>query len=127
MAIIHHEERLRKQKISKEIKRLSEENRRLSQENATLRTLLNISNKNPVFTKVTKKISRRDQYLHPNWQRMRLLIMMRDNFSCKKCGAKNKMLHIHHLKYVKDCYIWEVPPEYLITLCEKCHNKKHYG
>lgn len=66
-----------------------------------------------------------DQYKHPNWQKMRLLILKRDNFTCIDCRSKDKTLHVHHLKYNKKGFIWDVPKWYLVTLCEDCHKKEH--
>ena len=57
----------------------------------------------------------------PRWQKKRLEILKRDNFTCKKCGDKTTTLHIHHLKYMKNKEPWETPKKDLITLCEDCH------
>lgn len=56
----------------------------------------------------------------PRWQRKRLKIMERDNFSCIACGCKNITLTVHHKKYAKT--LWNVPNEDLQTLCENCHD-----
>jgi len=82
-------------------------------------------NNKPVFTDVTRNISFSDQYLHPNWQKMRLYILQRDGFCCVDCGSKDKQLHAHHLKYIYGKFIWDVPPFYIVTLCEDCHSKEH--
>jgi hypothetical protein len=70
-------------------------------------------------------ISWSNQYLHPNWQRMRLYVLQRDKYTCVDCGEKSKQLHVHHLKYSPSGFIWEVPHWYLVTLCETCHAKEH--
>lgn len=57
---------------------------------------------------------------HPQWQRKRLLILQRDNFTCKTCGDTETELHIHHLEYTKS-KIWEELDENLTTLCKYCH------
>jgi hypothetical protein len=75
----------------------------------------------PVFTKIEYS----EQYLHPNWQKMRLFVFKRDMFTCVDCGDKTKTLHAHHLKYMYGKFIWEVPPFYIVTLCEDCHSKEH--
>jgi hypothetical protein len=77
------------------------------------------------FEPILKKISYKEQYLHPNWQKLRLLIFKRDKYSCVNCRNKDKTLHVHHLKYLKDKFIWEVPVWYLVTLCEDCHSIEH--
>lgn len=72
-----------------------------------------------------KDLPWKDQYLHPNWQRMRLSVLNRDNFTCVDCKNRQKSLHVHHLKYLPGKMIWEVPTWYLVTLCEDCHSKEH--
>ena len=76
------------------------------------------------FVYVNYSIEWKKQYNHPNWQRMRLFILDRDNFKCQKCGDEHSILHIHH-KHYSDGFIWEIDPRYLITLCDRCHSKAH--
>ena len=56
-------------------------------------------------------------------ENLRLACLIRDNFTCKKCGKKNTRLEAHHIVWIskdgKDS-IYNV-----ITLCEKCHDKVH--
>ena len=59
----------------------------------------------------------------PKWQRKRLEIMNRDDFTCQECSAKDKTLNVHHLIYRKGCDPWEYEPHELKTLCEDCHSK----
>jgi hypothetical protein len=59
----------------------------------------------------------------PRWQRKRLEIFQRDNFTCQICLAADKTLHVHHIKYVGR-YPWETPDKYLLTLCEFCHGQE---
>jgi hypothetical protein len=75
----------------------------------------------PVFINIEYK----DQYLHPNWQKMRTFVLTRDKFSCVNCKAKDKTLHVHHLKYNKSTFVWDIPHWYLVTLCEDCHSEEH--
>lgn len=77
------------------------------------------------FEPVVKHIEWADQYLHPNWQKMRLWVLNRDKFTCIDCKTKDKTLHVHHLKYLRGKFIWEVPHFYLVTLCEDCHSNEH--
>jgi hypothetical protein len=58
---------------------------------------------------------------HPNWQRKRLEIMERANFTCELCGAKEDTLSVHHTYYEKGVKPWEYPSESLQCLCESCH------
>lgn len=77
------------------------------------------------FIPCDKSIGRKEQYLHPNWQKMRLFILKRDNFTCIECKSNTDTLHVHHLKYAKNAFIWDVPTWYLVTLCDKCHSIEH--
>ena len=61
-----------------------------------------------------------DQLKHPKWQKKRLEILNRDDFTCQKCGDTETELHIHHLKY-KGAKPWETPNKNLVTLCKHCH------
>lgn len=66
----------------------------------------------------------------PKWQKKRLEIMQRDNFTCVVCGRGIKddtPLQVHHLKYLKNVEPWNYADDYLITLCDECHSKVHDG
>jgi ribosomal protein S27E len=63
----------------------------------------------------------RDQLLDPRWQRRRLEILQRDEFTCQKCLSKDKTLHVHHIEYIKGKMAWEYENYYLKTLCLDCH------
>jgi hypothetical protein len=62
----------------------------------------------------------------PRWQKKRLEIMQRDNFSCQLCGNRHFTLHIHHKSYKKGFQPWEYEASNLITLCEICHEITEY-
>jgi hypothetical protein len=59
----------------------------------------------------------------PRWQKKRLEIMQRDNFTCQICGDKESTLHVHHYDYMGDP--WEIENRCLKTLCENCHEYEH--
>lgn len=63
----------------------------------------------------------------PLWQKKRLEIMQRDNFTCCKCGCTHKELQVHHIKYIKGRKPWEYDNEDLVTLCNDCHEKHHFN
>lgn len=63
---------------------------------------------------------------HPKWQRKRLEIMQRDNFTCIKCKDTETTLHIHHKSYEYNKKPWEYEDDNLITLCEDCHGLIEY-
>ena len=60
----------------------------------------------------------------PRWQKKRLQIMNRDNFTCRSCGDTSTTLHIHHLAYTWGTAPWEYEDKFLITLCENCHEEE---
>lgn len=60
----------------------------------------------------------------PRWQRRRLEILNRDNFTCQKCADTEKTLHVHHRWYKAGKEPWEYPDDILITLCESCHSEE---
>ena len=62
-----------------------------------------------------------DSYKHPMWQKTRLRIMERDGWKCFACCDADSTLHVHHFFY--DGEPWQVPDDYLQTLCEKCHSR----
>jgi 5-methylcytosine-specific restriction endonuclease McrA len=66
-----------------------------------------------------------DLLKHPAWQKKRLVILQRDNFTCCVCESNTKTLHVHHTFYAKGMMPWEYPDKTLLTVCEDCH-KTHY-
>jgi len=63
------------------------------------------------------------------WQRKRLEIMERDNFTCRSCGKSDKdegtTLNVHHAYYIKGRKPWEYAPNLLTTICSECHELRH--
>jgi hypothetical protein len=57
----------------------------------------------------------------PRWQKKRLEIFQRDDFTCQKCGDKQSMLHVHHWTYLPNIEPWDYPGCLLATLCNTCH------
>lgn len=66
-----------------------------------------------------------------NWQyqesnrldeNLRQATLKRDNYTCQLCGAKDTMLHAHHIIPVRDGGADSIYN--LITLCADCHNNK---
>lgn len=57
----------------------------------------------------------------PRWQKKRLEILNRDNFTCQLCTDTQTELHVHHLEYVDGKCPWEVENYHLITYCKHCH------
>lgn len=61
----------------------------------------------------------------PQWQKKRLEIMQRADFTCEYCGDKTTTLHVHHLRYTKGAKPWEYDNRDLKCACETCHTKWH--
>jgi len=59
----------------------------------------------------------------PRWQRLRLKIMERDGFACRRCGDTESTLHVHHGYYERGLEPWEYDQRTLHTLCENCHEQ----
>lgn len=62
-----------------------------------------------------------DKLKDPRWQKKRLEIMNRDNWTCKLCGDKGSPLQVHHLEYSRNGNPWDVEDKHLTTLCDHCH------
>jgi DEAD/DEAH box helicase domain-containing protein len=81
----------------------------------------------------------------PNWRRQRRLVLERDGYRCRTCGAngsavsgeeKGAMLHVHHIRPFRDYnYIPGVNENYrqanqldnLVALCPSCHRRAEAG
>jgi hypothetical protein len=59
----------------------------------------------------------------PRWQRKRLEIFQRDDFTCQLCNDTETELQEHHKKYIAGKATWEYEDTDLITLCVNCHKK----
>src|SRR5688572_8092639 len=66
-----------------------------------------------------------DKLKNPLWQKKRLRIFERDDWTCFCCGRQTETLHVHHLFYLPDLNPWEYDDNFLITYCEYCHNTEH--
>lgn len=58
----------------------------------------------------------------PRWQKKRLKILERDQWTCQCCASAEINLQVHHLKYTNG-NPWDIADKYLVTLCEECHEK----
>lgn len=65
----------------------------------------------------------RNVYLKSDaWQRKRYMVMKRDNWTCLYCGEK--ATQVHHKRYAK-YNIGREPIEWLVSVCNSCHEKQH--
>ena len=62
-----------------------------------------------------------DKLKDPRWQKMRLFVLERDNWTCQRCFDDKNTLHVHHIRYEKGKEPWDIDHDYLITLCKDCH------
>lgn len=60
----------------------------------------------------------------PRWQKKRVEVLQRDNFTCQHCGSTEKTLQVHHLCYQKWKKPWEYDNSELLTLCCDCHENE---
>ncbi len=67
----------------------------------------------------------KDKLKTKEWQDRRREILVRDNFTCQKCGHRSRSNHVHHLVYIVGVLPWNHTDEYLITLCSDCHKSEH--
>jgi nitrate/TMAO reductase-like tetraheme cytochrome c subunit len=61
----------------------------------------------------------RNNYSYRKWREM---VLIRDNYTCQKCGAKNN-LHVHHKKSSAENPELRLKLDNGITLCVDCHRK----
>lgn len=59
----------------------------------------------------------------PRWQKKRLEIFGRDEFTCQSCGSKAVELHCHHTFYEPKTEPWDADKSHLVTLCSICHDE----
>jgi len=76
-----------------------------------------------------KKLSEhRQKYLEklkdPRWQKIRLKVFERDQWTCQSCYETETTLTVHHRYYLQDKEPWGYPIEALVTLCEECHREE---
>ncbi len=70
------------------------------------------------------KLSYSEKLHDPRWQKKRLKILERDNWTCQSCEGDDEELHVHHISYMTD-NPWEEEDDNLITLCGECHKTWH--
>jgi len=75
----------------------------------------------------TKRKRRRDYYRNEYlksdaWKRKRYVVLKRDNWKCVFCGRP--ATQVHHKRYAK-YNIGKEPIEWLVSVCESCHEAQH--
>lgn len=61
----------------------------------------------------------------PRWQRKRLEVLERANWTCQRCACDSRQLHAHHKRYIKGRKPWEYESDLLECLCDGCHDVVH--
>lgn len=61
----------------------------------------------------------------PKWQKLRLEVFERDEWTCQRCYDTESTLMVHHLYYQNGNEPWEYPIEAFSTLCNTCHATEH--
>jgi 5-methylcytosine-specific restriction endonuclease McrA len=65
----------------------------------------------------------RNEYLKSDaWQRKRYVVFKRDNWRCVYCGER--ATQVHHKQYAKR-NIGNEPIDWLVSVCDRCHNSIH--
>ena len=66
----------------------------------------------------------RNEYLKSDaWLRKRYVVLKRDNWRCVYCGGR--ATQVHHKRYAKR-NIGKEPIDWLISVCDNCHNSIHH-
>ena len=63
----------------------------------------------------------RQKLLDPRWQKKRLAVLERDNWTCQFCLSRTQTLDVHHCRYRRGVEPWDYPLADLLTLCRDCH------
>lgn len=85
------------------------------------------------MARLQHKRGRKTKYIcllqNPYHQSVRAKALLRDGFSCTKCKRRDLPLELHHIKYwVNGINIVGKELDYMdyvIILCEECHQKEH--
>lgn len=67
-------------------------------------------------------------YMDPAWLQKRAYILARDGYRCQECkryGRRVEATIVHHKKPVESFPELAFVDDNLVSLCAKCHNKKH--
>lgn len=76
------------------------------------------------WTELFRDMTYSEKLKDPRWQRRRLEILNRDEFTCRDCGDKENTLHVHHCTRIGGKEPWEYIDGDLRTLCWKCHEER---
>ena len=58
------------------------------------------------------------------WQERRLEVLRAADFRCERCH-RQRLLDVHHKRYLPGLKPWEYPDADLVVLCDYCHESEH--
>lgn len=96
----------------------------LSSRIGRLHPFINSGEKRGNMRKQYKETDYSKKLRDPRWQKKRLEIMQRDEFTCQSCFDSESTLNVHHTYYTKGNEPWDYPTGSLVTLCEYCHQEE---
>jgi 5-methylcytosine-specific restriction endonuclease McrA len=59
----------------------------------------------------------------PRWQKKRLVIFQRDDWTCQKCHRNDLTLNIHHILYLDNTEPWDYPDKLLMKTSQGLQNR----
>lgn len=59
-----------------------------------------------------------------DYKSWRILVFKQDNFTCQKCGKRDKTIEAHHIKPFSLYPELRLDPDNGITLCKHCHDEE---
>uniref|UniRef100_A0A6M3JBN4 Putative HNH endonuclease n=1 Tax=viral metagenome TaxID=1070528 RepID=A0A6M3JBN4_9ZZZZ len=65
-----------------------------------------------------------EKLLDPRWQKLRLEVFERDEWTCRNCQDTETTLTVHHLSYSPGKEPWDYPIDNFLTLCKTCHENE---
>jgi hypothetical protein len=65
---------------------------------------------------------KRISYEYRKWRES---VLIRDGYTCKNCGAKEKVMNVHHIKPFSNYVDLRYDINNGVSLCEKCHRAIH--
>lgn len=74
-------------------------------------------------SKSAAMLSYAEKLQHPLWQRTRLRVLERANYTCEQCGDTETQVHVHHMFYLWGAEPWDYPDYAFKCLCRNCHNE----
>jgi len=60
----------------------------------------------------------------PRWQKLRLKVLERDDWTCQSCHDTTSPLNVHHKEYGTGKEPWDYAIDNFVTLCDACHARE---